>query len=306
MRTYAVVGTGAVGGLYGALLQRSGQDVHFLLHSDYDFVLNHGLRVDTPLGDFQLNNVHAYARPEDMPRCDVVILAWKTTCNHHLGEVLPKIVNPAGIVLVLQNGLDPERDVQAYAPGCKILGGMCYVASHKAGPGWIRHLAYGTITLAAYAPAQPLGITREMQELAADFRAAGVEIVLQGDWRTTRWQKLVWNVPFNGLCALLDADTQTLLRSPCITALLRQMMEEVVAGALACGCNLPTDIVQRMFAITEAMTGYEPSMQVDRDAGRPMELVAIYGRTLDAIHGAGSHAPHIETVLAQLRFIDVK
>jgi 2-dehydropantoate 2-reductase len=61
-----------------------------------------------------------------------------------------------------------------------------------------------------------------------------------------------------------------------------------------------------MIAITDAMTGYEPSMQVDRDAGRPMELDAIYGRTLEAIHQAGGHAPRIETVLAQLRFIEVK
>jgi 2-dehydropantoate 2-reductase len=54
------------------------------------------------------------------------------------------------------------------------------------------------------------------------------------------------------------------------------------------------------------MTSYKPSMQVDREAGRPMELEAIYERTLDAIHAAGGHAPRIETVLAQLRFIDAK
>jgi 2-dehydropantoate 2-reductase len=306
MRSYAVVGTGAVGGLYGALLQRSGQDVHFLMRSDYSFVHDHGLRVDTPLGDFQLEKVHAYSRPENMPRCDVIVVAWKTTSNHDLAEVLPKIVKPGAIILVLQNGLDPEREAQTQAPGCKILGGMCYVAAYKAGPGWIRHLAYGAITLAAYAPTQPLGITREMQEVGEDFREAGVEIVLQADWRTTRWQKLVWNVPFNGLCALLGADTQALLRSSNIRDLLKDMMEEVVAGALACGCNLPEDIVQRMFAITDVMTNYKPSMQVDRDAGRPMELDAIYGRTLEAIHGAGGHAPRMETVLAQLRYIDVK
>ncbi len=306
MRSYAVVGTGAVGGLYGALLQRSGKDVHFLMHSDYSFVHDHGLRVDTPLGDFQLEHVHAYAHPEDMPRCDVVVVAWKTTSNDHLGDVLPKIVKPGGIILVLQNGLDPEREAETQAPACKILGGMCYVAAHKAGPGWIRHLAYGTITLAAYAPLRPLGITHEMQAVGEDFCEAGVEIVLQEDWRTTRWQKLVWNVPFNGLCALLDADTKALLRSFSTRALLKDMMEEVVAGALACGCSLPQDIVQRMFAITDVMTSYKPSMQVDRDAGRPMELDAIYGRTLEAIHMAGGHAPHIETVFAQLRFIDVQ
>ncbi len=304
MRSYAVVGTGAVGGLYGALLQRSGRPVHFLTRSDCDHVREHGLRVDSPLGDFQLKKVHAYARPEDMPRCDVVIIAWKTTSNQYLGGVLPKIVKPGGIVLVLQNGLDPEREVVAYAPASQILGGMCYVAARKQGPGQICHIAYGAITLAAYAPAHPLGVTPEMQEVARDFREAGVEIILEDDWRTTRWKKLVWNVPFNGLCAVLGADTQMLMRVPGIRTLLKQMMGEVVAGAQACGCQLPGDIIERMMALTDAMPPYEPSMKVDRDAGRRMELDAIYGRTLDAIHGAGGHAPCIETVLAQLRYID--
>src|SRR4051812_48456983 len=110
MKTYAIVGTGAVGGLYGALLQRAGKEVHFLLHSDYTHVREHGLRVETPSGEINLKKVQAYASPGDMPRCDVAIVAWKTVANHQLALVLPKVVKPDGVVLVLQNGLDPERE----------------------------------------------------------------------------------------------------------------------------------------------------------------------------------------------------
>ena len=85
---YAIIGSGALGGLYGGMLARSGLEVHFLLHHDYDHVLRHGLRIDSPLGDFDLPSVNAHARPETMPACDVTIVALKATRNHLLHELV--------------------------------------------------------------------------------------------------------------------------------------------------------------------------------------------------------------------------
>src|SRR5690242_14506971 len=109
MSSYAILGTGAVGGYYGGLLQKVGLDVHFLLRSDFAYVRDHGLRVDSSHGDFHLAKVQAYASAESMPRCDVAVVAWKTTENANLAATLSKVVKPGGVVLVLQNGLDPER-----------------------------------------------------------------------------------------------------------------------------------------------------------------------------------------------------
>ena len=85
---YAIVGTGAIGGFYGARLSRVGKEVHFLLHSDYEYVAEHGLRVDSCDGDFLLDHVNAYASTESMPKVDVVIVALKTTRNHLLTTLL--------------------------------------------------------------------------------------------------------------------------------------------------------------------------------------------------------------------------
>src|SRR5262245_60049260 len=115
--SYAILGTGAVGGYYGGLLQKAGLDVHFLVRSDYGHIKAHGLRVDSPEGNFHLNKVSAYPDPESMPTCDVAVVAWKTTENEALARTLPKVLKPGGIVLVLQNGLDPERDAAAVVPG---------------------------------------------------------------------------------------------------------------------------------------------------------------------------------------------
>jgi 2-dehydropantoate 2-reductase len=124
------------------------------------------------------------------------------------------------------------------------------------------------------------------------------------DWRAARWRKLVWNIPFNGLCALLGTDTSHLLRHPQMRAEVAALMDEVIAGAKACGCSLPADFRDRMLKDTDAMAPYEPSMKLDRDSGRPMELEAIYGRTLAEIVRAGAAAPLIRALHAHLRFAE--
>lgn len=304
MRSYAILGTGAVGGYYGGLLRKAGREVHFLVRSDYSHIKSYGLRVDSPNGNFILEKVDAHVRPEDMPRCDVAVVAWKSTENEHLATTLPKVLRPGGTVLVLQNGLDPECEAAAAAPDAAVLSGLCFLCSRKAGPGWIQHLDYGAVTLAAYSAQGPQGVTSAMHEVGEDLGAAGVEIRLQEDWRAARWRKLVWNIPFNGLCSLMGADTAGLLRHAPMRAQVEVLMDEVIAGAALCGCPLPEHFRDRMMRDTDAMAPYEPSMKLDRDARRPMELKGIYGRPLEEIAGAGGKAPHIEALYAHLRFLE--
>lgn len=300
MPSYAILGTGAVGGYYGALLQKAGRQVQFLVHTDFAQVRAHGLRVDSPQGDFRLPVVDAVSRAEDLDAADVAVVAWKTTANGLLPGMLKHAVRPGGAVLVLQNGLDPERDVAAAAPGARVLSGLCFLCSRKAGPGWIEHLDYGAVSLAAFG-AGPQGVTPEMRAVAEDLKAAGVDVRLLEDWRTARWRKLVWNIPFNGMCALTGEDTSALLRDASTRGRIAALMDEVIAGAAACGCALPADFRDRMIADTEKMIPYKPSMQLDREAGRPMELDAIYARPLRAIEAAGGRAPEIAKLYGSLR-----
>jgi 2-dehydropantoate 2-reductase len=231
-------------------------------------------------------------------------VAWKSTENRILAEVLPQVLKPGGAVLVLQNGLDPERDAALASPGSPILSGLCFLCSRKAGPGWIQHLDYGAVTLARYSPQGAQGNTVEMRSIGEDLQAAGVEIRLHEDWRAARWRKLVWNIPFNGLCALMGADTGQLMRDPPMRAQIAAIIDEVIAGAAACGCPLPKDMRERMMKDTDAMAPYEPSMKLDRDAGRPMELEAIYARPLEEIAKAGAQAPLIRGLYAELAFLE--
>ncbi len=124
---YAVIGTGAVGGYYGGLLARRGHRVHFLLHNDYAHVREHGLRVDSKNGDFLLRDPLAYASAKDMPRCDIVLVALKTTQNQALSSILPHVVKDGGIVVMLQNGLGVEREAADIVPRATVLGGLCFL-----------------------------------------------------------------------------------------------------------------------------------------------------------------------------------
>src|SRR3990172_4144873 len=146
--SYAVIGTGAVGGYYGSVLQRSGKEVHFLLHSDYDHVKRHGLTISSWQGDFALPRVNAYDRPQAMPRCDVIIVALKATTNGILPQILPHVVNEKGIVLLLQNGYGQEEKIAAIDGVKTVLAGLCFICTTKTGPGTICHQDYGSIILA--------------------------------------------------------------------------------------------------------------------------------------------------------------
>lgn len=305
-QTYAVIGTGAIGGLYGARLQRAGAEVHFLLRRDFDHVRTHGLRIESVDGDFDLPQVNAYGRASDMPACDVVLVALKTTQNHLLPELLPPLIKEGSLVVMLQNGLGIEDAAAAIVGPERVFGGLCFVCSNKVAPGRVCHLDYGHITLAQYTAEQtPAGVTRPLRCLAADFEQAGVSIILADDLLTARWKKLVWNVPFNGLSVVLNARTTEMIRHEHVHTLATALMHEVLAAAAAVHQrHIPDSFAQEMIEATLKMKSYDTSMKLDYDAGRPLEVEAIFGAPLTLARQAGLEAPHLAMLYQQLKFLD--
>jgi 2-dehydropantoate 2-reductase len=147
---YAVIGTGALGGLYGGMLAKAGNEVHFLFHSDYDYVRTNGLKIDTVLGDFHLDTINAYRSTAEMPACDVVLVCLKTTNNGLLKEILPPLLHKDTCVVLVQNGLGIEAALAADFPDLSIAGGLAFICSNKIGDGHIAHLDYGKITIGSY------------------------------------------------------------------------------------------------------------------------------------------------------------
>jgi 2-dehydropantoate 2-reductase len=223
-------------------------------------------------------------------------------------ETTAKLVGPlaaAGTVVVaMQNGLGVEAPLAEAAPGAAVLGGMCFVCTNKVGPGHIRHLDFGAVTLGEHtAGGRPAGITPAVTAVAADLEGAGVPATQLDDLAGGRWRKLVWNIPFNGLSVVLGAGTDELMAEPAVRDLARALMGEVLEGAGACGHGIPDRFADDMLASTARMIPYATSMKLDHDAGRPLEVGAIYDAPLAAAAAAGVAMPRVAMLAAQLRFL---
>ena len=121
---------------------------------------------------------------------------------------------------------------------------------------------------------------------------------------TARWRKLLWNIPFNGLTAVLGMGTDELLAAPSGRDLVVALMEEVVAGARACGADLGPSDVDDMVTLTEKMVPYRASMALDLEAGRPLEHGAIYGAPVRAAAANGVAMPRVEALWQALDLLD--
>ena len=247
---YGVIGTGAIGGYYGARLTQSGQEVHFLLHKDYDYVKEHGLQVDSCNGSFHLDEPHVYRQSGDMPPCDVVLVCLKSVNNHLLRELLPPLLQPATLVVLIQNGIGVEQDVAQMFPDLRLAAGLAFICSAKTEPGRIDHQCYGQINLGNYSCDAPALV----EQVVADFNAAGVKAGLV-EYQEARWKKAVWNMPFNGMTVALNTQTNLLLQHEATRQLIREQMLEVIGAAQHLGVkNIDASFAEKMIKMTDEMT----------------------------------------------------
>lgn len=296
---YGVIGTGAIGGYYGAKLAQGGQDVHFLFHSDYDYVREHGLRVNSGDGGFHLDHVNAYQDVRQMPKCDVVIVALKTVHEQMLRDMLPPLLTDDTVVLLIQNGMGMEQDVEQMVPGVKLAAGLAFICCSKTHPGVIDHLDLSGLNVGSYNAPQEM-IDRMIAEMvSADIEARKV------DYLEARWRKLLWNMPFNGLSVALHTDTDALVRNAATRRLLRAMTQEVIEAAHAVGVKGLTDRdADAMIEMTTKMRPYKPSMRLDWDYHRPMEVYYLYTRPIEEARRAGQDMPLHRMLEAELKFME--
>ncbi|WP_316347675.1 putative 2-dehydropantoate 2-reductase [Desulfuromonas acetoxidans] len=297
--TIAMIGSGALGLYYGARLQQAGEDVHFLLRSDYDAICNKGLTVHSCDGDFYLESLQGYRNAHEMPKADLVIVGLKTFANQHLKELITPLLSEQTAILTLQNGLGNEEQLSELFGRERILGGVAFICSNRGEPGEVHHLSQGAIRLGEFSA----GLTARAEQLSAMFNRAQVPCQAVEDLKKIRWEKLVWNIPFNGLCALTDKTTDLLLAHPPTRELISELMDEVANGANAQDLTSPIDgkaFGAHMIEITEGMDDYHPSMMIDRQQGRPLELEAIYAIPLKQAAQRGIELPRIAMLYSLL------
>ena len=297
---YAVIGTGAIGGYYGGQLMRAGNEVNFLLHTDYEYVKENGLQIDSCNGSFHLDNVNAYRNTADMPEVDVVLVCLKSTREHLLKEMLPPLIKNNPLVVLIQNGIGLEDDLQAAFPELQIAAGLAFICSGKVGPGHIDHQCYGSINIGNFSCHDESLMTHFVEEL----RVAGIE-ANPVEYLEARWKKAVWNMPFNGMTVALNTTTDKLLENPSTRQLIRDQMMEVVGASKALGVKgIDVTFVEKMIQMTDEMTPYKPSMKLDYDFHRPMEIDYLYTKGIHQAKEAGYTMHKLEMLEQELRFLE--
>lgn len=296
---YAIIGTGAIGGYYGGRLAHAGNEVHFLFHSEYDYVKSHGLIIDSILGDFHVSPINAYRSTADMPACDVVIVAMKSTQNGQLKEMLPPLLHKNTVVILVQNGLGMENELAEEFPNTTIMGGIAFICTFRVGPGRISHIDYGHLTVGVYQNPQD----EILDQIRKDFENAIVPFTIAPDLNDARWRKLVWNIPYNGLTVVLNTSTEVIMKTESSRQLVRDMMLEVVVGAGACGVDIEREYVNDMLRMTDSMKPYSPSMKLDFDNSRRMEIRTIYSNPVRIAREHGYLMSKVQMLEQQLQFL---
>lgn len=294
----AIVGAGALGLYYGALLQKSGEDVHFLLRRDFDVITRHGLKVFSTNGDFSLPHVQGYRDAEEIGPADLVLVGLKTFANENFPGLIGPLVGSGTQILTLQNGLGNEERLAELFGGERIIGGVAFLCSNRGEPGEVHHLGAGRVVLGEYQRRD-----RERVDLLVEaFRRAGVDCQATDDLKRSRWEKLVWNIPFNGLCALLQQPVNILLAQEACRKLVREIMMEVIAGANSQDLARPIaeGFADSMLEFTDNMGEYRPSMQIDREEGRQLEIAAIFRTPLTYARQQGVDMPRVEMLATLL------
>jgi 2-dehydropantoate 2-reductase len=293
----AIIGAGAVGCYYGGRLAQHGHEVHFLMRSDYETVVQDGLQITSPHGDAHVK-VKAHLTTADIGPCDLVIIAMKVTSNAALLDLIPPLLHDNTVLLTLQNGLGNEEFLAQHFGGERVLGGLCFVCINRIAPGVIHHIAQGRINMGEHTRA-PLPRT---QQIADEFRRSLIDAQVVESLAAARWQKLVWNIPFNGLSiAAGGLDTEAILADPSLEVRVRTLMAEIIQTATALGHTLPEKLIETMVTNTRTMTAYKPSSLIDYLEGREVELEAIWGEPIRQAAAAGLEMPHVQALHDEIK-----
>jgi 2-dehydropantoate 2-reductase len=295
--------------------------MHFLLRSDYDVVRRDGVLIRASEGDFRYQPKCART-PEAIGVSDLVLIALKTTANDQFEKLLKPLVGPATAILTLQNGLGNEAQLATLFGREKVLGGLCFVCLNRVAPGIIQHVAHGAILMGEYGR----GPETRTHEIARAFRDSGIPCKVTDNLEAAHWEKLVWNVPFNGLgvaeAAGYDAVVKGVLPAgtklrACMTSdqlldrgrwekLVRELMMEVITTANALKLGLPVETADKQIERTRDMGAYKASTLLDFENSQRLELESLFLEPLRQAQRAGVATPRLAAMSEILKALDRK
>jgi 2-dehydropantoate 2-reductase len=286
----AVMGTGGVGGYFGARLARGGNEVAFVARGRQLAALRaHGLRVESPLGDMHLPQVEATDNPADIGPVDLVLFSVKLWDTRAAAESVKPLLGEQTAVVSFQNGVVKDDILREVLGAEHVIGGVSYIAATIAEPGVIRHA--GTLQKLVFGEydGSLSPRVRQFRDACAD---SGIDAEVSEQIEQTIWEKFVFLVGLSGTTTLARSVIGPIRSHPRSRAFLRDVMEEVVRVARAQGAPLAADYADERLAfidqVPETMTS---SMHHDLENGNRLEVAWLSGDVVERGARLGVPAP---------------
>lgn len=264
---FAVMGAGAVGCYYGALLARAEHTVCLIGRQQHVEAVNqHGLRLESPIFDGHVP-MFATTEPSGVKDADVVLLCVKSASTEDAGRAMAPFLNAEAVVLCLQNGVDNAERLRTTLSQA-VVPAAVYVATEMVGPGHVKHNGRGELVI---------GSSSQSAAIAEALRLAGIPTTISENVRDALWVKLVANCSFNALSAVSQLPYGRLIAVEGTREVIRSIVDECVAVATASNISLPAEIHDITLAIADAMPEQYSSTAQDMARGRPTEIDYLNG-----------------------------
>lgn len=296
----AVVGAGAMGSVYAAVLGDAGNEVWALdTWADHvDAIRRHGLTVEGASGH-RVVRIHATDDPAGIGVCDLVVIATKARDVEAAARSASPLVGAETVVLPIQNGLGSADRVAAVLGDDAVAIGVAEgFGASLVGPGHVRHEGWERVRLGErHGPATP-----RIRRIASVWADAGFRVEAYDDVDRLVWEKLICNVCFSGTCAILERTIGEVLADRSAWQVASACAAEAYAVARARGVGVEIgDPVAYARAFGERIPAARPSMLLDVLAGRPSEIDVINGAIPTAAREVGLTAPVNDVVSALVR-----
>ncbi|HNV01689.1 MAG TPA: 2-dehydropantoate 2-reductase [Vicinamibacterales bacterium] len=301
---FAILGSGAVGGYYGALLARSGQRVSFVARGAHlRAIRERGLMIWSPLGDFTVR-----AQAEDdaaaIGPVDVVLLAVKTYDNAAVLPMLPALVGPSTVVITLQNGVDSPDEVAAVVGKERVLGGPTYIAAARSLPGLVEQTGTHRRIVFGEAFGGHGGVSQRVSTIADALTAAGIQAETVANARVPLWEKFIYLAPFAAFTGAARLPIGPLWSDPSIRAQFMAAVGEVEAVARAEGVPVrePADLREYVSTYVDALPPHtKSSLLIDLQQGKRTEVESLAGSVVRRGCAAGVPTPIMSALYAVLK-----
>ena len=276
-----LIGAGAVGGYYGLMLKKGGEDIHFHVRSNFEKVREDGFCLVHHLPERKkenIQNVPVYRNSTSIGICNWIIIATKATANKQVMELVRPMVDKNTSFLTLQNGMgNVENIAEAYGENRVILGGLCFTCINRTEQNRIESILPGYVQFGQHGEL----LSEKGKSIVNAFERSGIRVRYADSLEEALWRKLCWNIPFNGLSIVGGGiTTDLILANQELRERARQLMLEIQSAAIVHGVTIEDTFLDKQFELTEAMGPYRPSSLIDYQEGKPVEVEAIFGEAL--------------------------